>query len=136
MIVKWPGQIKAGTTTDHMSAFWDILPTMTELAHAMTPVDIDGISFLPILLGQKQKEHKYLYWEFHERGGRRAVRKDQWKLILYDVKTDNPRPIELYDIINDPRENKNLAESYPEIVEKLSVLLENRSVSPIPEWNF
>ncbi len=55
MIAIWPGSIKAGSTTDHISAFWDIMPTIAELAGMKSPENIDGISFLPTLLGKKNK---------------------------------------------------------------------------------
>ena len=65
MIATWPGKIAAGSETDHLSAFWDVMPTLCELVGLNPPSDIDGISFLPTLLGQseRQQQHKYLYWE-------------------------------------------------------------------------
>jgi arylsulfatase A len=75
----WPGRITPGKTSEQISAFWDMVPTFTELSGA-TPGNIDGISRVPTLLGQKgQRDHNYLYWEFHERGGRVAVRMGKWK---------------------------------------------------------
>ena len=76
MIAKWPKTIPPGTQTDHISAFWDILPTFAELAGGDVPKDIDGISMVPALMGKSngQKQHKHLYWEFHEQNGKQAVR--------------------------------------------------------------
>jgi len=120
----WPGKIKAGTETDHISAFWDVLPTLTELTGAGVPDDIDGISFLPVLLGKPgQKEHEYLYWEFHERGGRMAVRKGDWKLVRYNVQDPDITTTELYDILNDPGEKHNVSESHPGIVSDLMEIM-------------
>lgn len=69
MIVGYPNHIKAGSTSNHISTFWDIMPTLAELTHQKLRPNIqtDGISFLPILLNKgKQNKHEYLYWEFHE----------------------------------------------------------------------
>ncbi|MDN5202201.1 arylsulfatase [Fulvivirgaceae bacterium BMA10] len=136
MIASWPGKIKEGATTNHISAFWDVLPTLAEMAEIQTPQDVDGISFLPTLLGKEQPKHDYLYWEFHERGGRRAIRKDNWKLVLYDLKKDNPKQPELYDLDADPSEQNNIADQHPEILEQLQEMMKNRTTSPVDSWNF
>ncbi|WP_423129994.1 arylsulfatase [Gaoshiqia sp. Z1-71] len=82
MIAWWPGKIKEGSVSDHISAFWDMWPTLAGLTGNEVPKEVDGISFLPTLLSQEgQQKHDYLYWEFHENGGRQAVRKDDWKLV-------------------------------------------------------
>ncbi|MEQ6122208.1 arylsulfatase [Reichenbachiella sp. MALMAid0571] len=135
-VVQWPGKIKAGTKNDHISAFWDVLPTLADIAETKPATKIDGISFLPTLLGKEQPEHDYMYWEFHERGGRRAIRKDNWKVVLYDVKTKNPKPSELYNLSTDPSEQNDIASEHPEIVEELVALLSNRTASPVDVWNF
>jgi arylsulfatase A len=76
MIVKWKGKIQEGCKTNHVSAFWDVMPTFSELIGAKCNSDIDGISFLPTLINKgTQKKHSYLYWEFHELGGSQAIRK-------------------------------------------------------------
>ena len=86
MIVRYPGKVKAGSVTHHVSAFWDVMPTLAELTQTVPYERTDGISFLPTLLGKgKQREHDYLYWEFHESGGKIAVRKDNWKAITLNV---------------------------------------------------
>jgi arylsulfatase A-like enzyme len=122
MLARWPGKIKAGSVTSHISAFWDFLPTCCELAGIETPQDIDGISILPTLLGepQKQKKHEFLYWEFHEQGKKQAVRTGDWKGVRLNIAKNPPAvllrkneaagvPIELYNLKDDIGEQKNVA---------------------------
>jgi arylsulfatase A-like enzyme len=130
MIARWPGKIKAGSGSEHISAFWDVMPTLAELAGADAPDNIDGISFVPTLLGQKQKqkEHEYLYWEFHERGGKQAVRKGKWKAIRLQVKRDPDGPLELYDLQKDPQEKNNVASQHPDIVDRMAQIMREAHV--------
>ena len=123
MIVWWPGKTTAGSESAHVSAFQDMLPTLLELVGGPIPQNVDGISFLPTLINSEQPEHEYLYWEFHEKGGRQALRKGDWKLIHYDVKKPEETTTELYNIADDPGEEMNLAKEYPEIVEELETLM-------------
>ena len=125
MIAKWPNTIAAGRKTDHVSAFWDILPTFADLAGAETPKDIDGISMVPTLHGEnnEQKQHGYLYWEFHEQNGKQAVRTGKWKGVRLNVFDDPSAPIELYDLSKDPKALNNIAEENPEIVSQITVLM-------------
>jgi len=125
MIARWPGPIEAGSRSDHISAFWDVMPTLAELAGAEAPPDIDGISFAPTMLGQsqKQKKHDYLYWEFHEQGGRQAVRKGRWKTIRLQVKRDPNGPLELYDLQADPQEKNNVAPQHPDIIGEMEQIM-------------
>ena len=125
MIAWWPGRIKAGAQTDHVSAFWDVMPTIADIIGVQVPEDIDGISFLPTLTGSEQMAHDYMYWEFHERGGRQAIRKGDWKLVQYDVNREPGKPFELYDLAVDPGEENDLADRHPEIVAELSELIKN-----------
>ena len=78
MIASWPKKIKAGSKSDLICAFWDIMPTFCEIAKVECPTT-DGISFLPELLGKKQNKHDFLYWEFPDSGGQKAVRMGKWK---------------------------------------------------------
>ena len=127
MIAVWQGKITPGTETNHPSAFWDVYPTFAEITGAKTPDKINGISFLPTLLGNEdeQEKHEYLYWEFHERGGRKALRKGDWKLINYNVFVPEKTTVELYNIAADPGEQNNVAKANPEIVKKLTDLMES-----------
>lgn len=124
-IVRWPGRIKAGSVSDLISGFQDMLPTCVELAGGQAPSEIDGISFLPTLLGQdgQQKKHDYLYWEFHEQGGKQAVRKGDWKAIRLNVNKDPNGPIELYDLRTDLGETHNVAAEHPKIVQQMEAIM-------------
>jgi arylsulfatase A-like enzyme len=123
MIARCPGKIKAGTESRHVSAFWDFLPTACEAAGLAAPAAVDGISFLPELLGKTQEGHDHLYWEFFELGGRQAVRKGQWKAVRYGMSGNPDAPVELYDLDSDLGEKNNLASEYPEIVRELEGLM-------------
>lgn len=119
MIARWPGTIKSGSRCDHISAFWDILPTFADLAGAQKPKGIDGISFAPALLGKPQAEHEFLYWEFHEGSSKQAVRMGDFKA----VRLAPSRPIELYNLKSDIGEENNIADGYPDIVAKAKKIL-------------
>jgi len=123
MLVRWPGKVRAGSVNDNISAFWDILPTFAEITGAENPAGIDGISILPQLLGLKQKAHEYLYWEFHEQGGRIAVRMGNWKAVKLNVDATPAGETELYDLSKDIAETNNIAQSNPEIVKKMEELM-------------
>lgn len=117
MIVRYPNHVKAGSTSDHISAFWDIMPTLADITHTQIPANevTDGISFLPTLLNKgKQKEHEYLYWEFHEGGGRLALREGKWKMVVLNAKSEKKEKIELYNLADDLGETNNLADVDPE----------------------
>jgi arylsulfatase A-like enzyme len=119
-IASWPGAIKARSVSNYVGAFWDLLPTFAQLAGVPAPQNIDGVSIVPTLLGKAgQKQHEYLYWEFHEKGGRQAIRMGKWKAIKYEA-TENPdNAIELYDLEKDVYEKNNLASQHPDIISKV-----------------
>lgn len=119
-IVKWPGKVKAGSESNFIGAFWDLMPTFVEIAGAPAPKYTDGISFLPTLLGKgKQVQHTYLYWEFHESGGRQALRMGNWKGVKYNVK-DSHAQLELYDLSKDPKEQHDVAAAHPAVVKQMN----------------
>jgi arylsulfatase A len=137
-IARWPGRIKAGTTSDHVGAYWDVLPTLCELAGVQPPQDIDGLSFVPTLLGRgEQARHDYLYWEFHGEGGRQAVRFGDWKAVREQAKRNRDATPELYNLASDPGETSNVAKDHPDVVMKAVDLLKSARVpSSEPKWNF
>lgn len=125
MIATWPTKIKANSTSDHISAFWDFLPTVCEIAKIDTPQQIDGISFYPELMGAAQQKHEYLYWEFHEKGGKQAVRYGDWKGVRLNMSNNKNAPIELYNLSTDVGEENNIADQHPDIVKKIADFMNN-----------
>jgi arylsulfatase A-like enzyme len=120
MIVRRPGKIKAGTVSSQVWAFWDFLPTAAGLAGARAPAGLDGLSVVPTLLGVgEQKQHAYLYWEFHEHGSKQALRLDDWKAI----RLKPGGPLELYDLKRDVGEKNDVAAVHPEVVARIDGLL-------------
>jgi uncharacterized sulfatase len=119
LLVRWPGHVPAGTTSDHVAAFQDVLPTLAELAGATerVPEGLDGISFVPSLLGREdqQRRHESLYWAFYERGGARALRRGSWKAVQQPIDT----AVRLYDLAADVGEEHDLAADHPRVVAEL-----------------
>lgn len=134
MIAFWKGQIKEGSRSDHISAFWDVMPTLCEIVGTNVPPEIDGLSFLPTMLGGDQAPHRFLYWEFHEQGGKQAVRMGDWKLIRQNVIKGEPQT-SLYNLIDDPAESKDLSNQHPKILSEIVNIMES-SRNEDPEWPF
>lgn len=129
MIAWWPGRIGAGRTSDHISSFQDMMPTFAELAGKNPPLRIDGISMVPELLAAgEQPRHDYLYWEFHELGGRQAVLKGDWKAVRLNVRENRQTPIELYNLAEDLSEEHDVAGQYPEIVAEMDRIMRRAHV--------
>ena len=136
MIVSWPAEIKNSFESDHISAFWDIMPTLTEIAGTMTPDNNDGISFLPELLGQKQNKHDHLYWEFSGYSGQQALRMGPWKAIRKNIKKGN-LDIELYNLETDILEENNIAKQKPDLMDQIdSIFRTEHTISPIERFRF
>ena len=124
LVARWPGRIRPGRVTDHVSAFWDVFPTVCELTGTDTPGGLDGIGFGPTLLeAGVQREHDYLYWEFRAYGGQQAVRLGDWKGVRQKMRQGNRR-IELYDLGRDVEETADLAAAHPELVERIRALMD------------
>ena len=117
-IAKWPGKIKANTTSDHISAMWDMLPTFCDVAGTKTPADIDGLSMLNVLTGKddQQKKHEYLYWEL---GGQQAIRMGDYKAYRR-----NRGKTELYNLGQDIGEQNDIADKMPDLTAKMTKLFE------------
>ena len=129
-IAWWPGHIAPGVVTNEVFAFWDMMPTIADLTATKAPAGIDGISFLPTLLGRAQtNRHDFLYWEFHEQGSKQAVRMGDWKAL----RLAPGAALELYDLSTDPAEKQNVAAQHPETVAKIDEYLENAR-TPSDYW--
>jgi len=129
MIARWPGKVKAGSTSDHVGAFWDFLPTAADLAGTKVPKGIDGISFVPTLLGKgEQQEHDYLYWEFHEYGKIQALLLENHKALR-----GLGKEVLLYDLAQDPGETRDIAAQRPDLVQRAKAIFAGAR-SPSVEW--
>jgi arylsulfatase A-like enzyme len=123
-IARWPGRIKPGVVSEQVWAFWDVLPTLAELAGQTPPAGIDGVSVLPALLDGKRVEHPPLYWEFHEKGFDQAARIGDWKA----VRNGRTAPIELYDLKADLAEKADVAAKHPDVVKRFEAYFQTARV--------
>jgi arylsulfatase A-like enzyme len=120
MIVRAPGRVPAGRTSDAVWAHWDVLPTLAAWAGATPPPGIDGVSARDVLEGSGAgEETRPFYWEFHERGFEQAVRMGKWKAVRHGL----DQPVELYDLDADLSEETDVAARNPEIVARFEKYL-------------
>lgn len=138
MIVTWPGTIIPGSTTDHVSAFWDVMPTLAELTGIELTSTVNGVSFLPILRGESAPVPSMMYWEYHGHiwDGAQAARIGPWKGVRLGGHNNPSAPLSVYHLTTDPDESTNVADLHPLIVQDLLTVMQSRSPSKIPGWNF
>ena len=145
-LVRWPGNVPAGTISEEQWAFWDVLPTLAELAGVPSirlPPNLSGRSIVPILLGKHSSPQKYLYFtgasswgETHpnkvqklKESGKKntayAIRSGRWKGVVSSCSgTPNINDkMQLFDLLEDPFETTNIADSYPEEVDALKNII-------------
>lgn len=121
MIASWPNHIKPGTTSEHISVFYDMYNTIADIAQFSDKTN-DGLSFYNDLLEKKQLKHDFVYWEFPESGGQQALRMDDWKAVKFNLKKGTSQ-LELYNLKSDPTEKYNVASKYPDIITKIESIL-------------
>jgi arylsulfatase A-like enzyme len=132
-IAWWPGTVRAGSTTDHVAYFGDWFATACDLAGVEIPDGLDSISFAPTLKGrpEDQKEHEFLFWEFHERGyDQAALYQGRWKGIR---KGSVKNPLALYDLTNDIAEKSDVAAEHTEIASRIDAYLKSARTES-PNW--
>jgi arylsulfatase A-like enzyme len=143
MIVRWPGRVAAKTTSDVPWGFWDVLPTLAELAGGRAPDGLDGVSMLPTILGNRAAPRRpagreFFYWEhleFNRQANElraetmiQAVRMGDWKAV-------RPRPgapLQLYDLAHDVGEASDVASTHPDVVSKIEAYLATARTPPRP----
>lgn len=134
LVVNWPGQIKPGKVSGHLAANYDLFATIHDLTGAKNPLNTDGVSFAGTLLqGKQPQKHQYLFWDFAGYGGQIAVRYQDWKGIIKDIKKNPNAKLELYNLKHDIGERNNVADNHPDIVHHLESII--RQARKRPEIN-
>ncbi len=137
LVVRWPGRVKAGTRSDRLVCLNDVFATCAEIIGKPVPPDAaeDSISFLPVLEGRSGAPMRETLVH-HSIDGSFAVRQGGWKLELCPDSGGWSRPVpggpasaklpptQLYDLARDPAETDNIAAAHPEVVARLTGLLE------------
>jgi arylsulfatase A-like enzyme len=151
LIASWKGKIQPATESNHITASWDILPTICNAAGIKPPPGIDGISFLPTLTNKKQNDHEFLYWEYYDYNynwnkpnnqlprnyfDSRAVRLGKWKAIQKNMYKDKNAPIELYDLNLDPQEKNNIAGEHLDVVNRVREIFATSTIAGSPYFPF
>ena len=136
LIARWPGKIKPGSTSQHVSAHWDLMATLADVSQAKPSSEHTGISFLPTLLGTgEQQQHEYLYWEFYEQQGKQAIRRGDWKAVRLN-RHKRKAEWEIYDLASDPGESKNVASQHPELQTQFNQIVEKATTkNEFFKWN-
>ena len=104
------------------------MPTLCELAGIRIPKHTDGISYVPTLYGGKQKQHNYLYWEFHAQGKKQAIRMGDWKAVRLNLAKNPDAPIQLYNLSKDIGETKDVAAQHPDVVKRINPIFTSARV--------
>ncbi|MCE6991251.1 arylsulfatase [Dyadobacter sp. CY323] len=137
-IARWPGKVRAGSVSEHVSVQYDLMATLAELTGQKVD-QTDGISFLPELLGQKnrQKKHEFIYWEYPEKGGQLAIRMGNWKGVKTDLRKNPGNAWQIFDLKNDRNETTDMAAQHPELARQFDAILKREHQDPgVENWRF
>jgi len=129
MIASWPNKIKAGSKSNHISAFYDFFETACDVAGIDNEILTDGVSFYPEMIGGVQAKHDYLYWEYPASGGLQAIRMGKWKGVKNNL-FKNPSKLKLFDLSYDEKELNDVSSKNPEIVKELEQKLKEAHSTP------
>jgi arylsulfatase A-like enzyme len=132
LLVRWPGRVRAGTTSAYPVTLCDLMPTAAALAGARISSATDGVSLQSLLLGWRAPRRESLYWEFHEGGFAQAVRVGSWKAVRKGI----DGAVELYDLKTDIGETRDVASRHPALVRRAEVIMRREHVEsedwPLP----
>lgn len=124
LIVRWPGRTEKGVTTNHQAFHGDWFATLCDIGGVHVLPDLDSVSLAPLLTGKpkEQIKHKYLYWEFHERGFQQAVRHGEWKAVRDGGEKGK---LELYNLVDDPGETKDISEMEKDVARQMALFMKD-----------
>lgn len=136
LVARWPGRIPTGSVSSHIAIFYDVLPTLMDAIERSAPSDCDGISFLPILLGEQQpRQHEFILYEFYGYGGQQAVRMGRWKGVRQNCYRKPDGPLMLFDLEADPEETTDISAAHPDVVVRMEEILRTEHHDH-PYWDF
>ena len=127
-IMRWPGRIPAGSVCSELSTMMDMLPTFAKLADAdkLPTKPIDGKNILPLMMGRPGAKTPHQVFYYYRLDELQAVRSGKWKLYVNRVVASQGKQPEpkgrLYDVVEDPGEATDRAESSPAIVKRLNAM--------------
>ncbi len=133
MIVRWPRKVQAGSKTDLMSSHYDFMATLASIADQQQPKGKDGISYLPVLLGEEQSQvHDYIIFDnkFTRMGKTALITQDGWKVVELNRGRNK---FQLYNIKEDNEERNELSAKHPEKLAELVEILLKELQSPRPD---
>ena len=139
LLARWPGTIPAGAENTALAAFWDLLPTLSDVSGQPYSGDTDGISLMTTLMGNAPPARDALYWEYHDGDGEgvQAIRSGNWKAIRFNTHRDPNGPVVLYDLAKDVGETNDLAAEHPEVAARLAQKMQDmHTPTPVAGWNF
>jgi len=139
LVVRWPGHIKPGSTSDLISAHYDALATIADIAGVQSPNGVDSVSFAPTLHGDTDQQaiHNYLFWDFAGYGGQLAVRKGRWKGVKQQLGKNPEAALELYDLEADISEQQDVAQKHPNVTAEINrIMLDARDEPDVPRFHF
>ncbi len=136
LIARWPGTINPGQVSDGVGAFWDLMPTLLDVADSKTyqaTPDLDGASLLPVLRGADPDPNRTLYWEFPSYGHQQALRQGDWMLVRRQLAKKGETTTELFNLADDISQKNDLAAEYPE---RVQAMLDRMAAEHIPSEKF
>ena len=147
-IMRWPGKIKAATVCNQLASTLDIMPTINNLCKTKSPdKTIDGVDISTLLLGEVSASPRKEFVYYYDKNNLKAIRYENWKLVFDCISQTYSRPenigkdgfpgkygtdtvkMALYNLTNDPGEDRDVKDKYPDVVDKLKAIAEKYRIA-------
>jgi len=121
LLLRWPGVLPANNASAQVAITMDLTATILAATGTMNPANhpLDGVNLLPSLSGRSSPVERRLFWRRLRPTEQRAVRSGRWKLLQDGVN------FYLFDVAADPGERHDLTAAHPDLVRKLSAVLDD-----------